>query len=207
MRLSPGNAKPILNFPGQVGGAVEGLVAGRLGRHGALTVEPQLVVGLGARPEAPGRLLGVGPHVGPLPVAERRRAGHDVADHVAAGAESGDQVVVEGGEHLSSCWLSGENVGAASDSSSPDGAPQLVAGSLDPLDRGDGGDGGGALLPSGSRVSHRGSSSRPSGARRSVTTWSRSTGQHGSSKARTPLRRAARRSHPPAAPRAGRSRE
>src|SRR5918996_4340048 len=192
MRLSPGNAKPILNYPGQVGGAVEGLLAGRLGRHGALTVESQLVVGLGARPEAPGRLLGVGPYVGPLPVAERRRAAHDVADHVAAGAESGDQVVVEGGEHLSSCWLSGENAGAASDSSSPDGAPQLVAGSLDPLDRGDGGDGGGAPPSTGAPSSPRGSSSPPSWARRSVTTSSPSTGQHGSSKARTPLRRAAR---------------
>lgn len=31
-------------------------------------------------------------------VRERRRAAHDVADHVAAGAEGGHQVVVEGGE-------------------------------------------------------------------------------------------------------------
>ena len=107
----PGDAD--LELARQVGVAVQrlhGAVGGRrLGRHGPFTVDPQLPVRRGARPEPSHQLGDDGCQHG-APVGVWQRAGHHVAHHVAAGGERREQRGVDAVHDLVQLTLRNEVV-------------------------------------------------------------------------------------------------
>ena len=104
-RVVRGNRDPDLELPGQVHGTVERLLLVEAGDR--LLVQKDLVVGAALRQQLGGEHARVLAQAGVLHVGDRCRRGHQVAHHVAARAERGEQRVVDGGDARASGRISG----------------------------------------------------------------------------------------------------